>query len=243
MKRKTIPSRASGRTAAKRGKPSASPSAAPDESPAPAQTSDSDGTAADAFVALLRGVNVAGAKPVRMPALAALFRDEGFTSPATYIQSGNVVFARPAAHRVPAAPRSLASHIAAAVERDFGFTVPVLVLARDHLRAAVAENPFLGIAGVAEKQLHVTFLADPLDSRTVPKLDASAQLDAEKSNIDLERDMYCVAESRQAVFIFTPNGYGRTKLNNNAIERASGIPATTRNWATCLQLLNMVDKI
>ena len=44
------------------------------------------------FVALLRGINVGGNNVIKMSELKALFEEIGFTSVATYIQSGNVIF-------------------------------------------------------------------------------------------------------------------------------------------------------
>ncbi len=38
--------------------------------------------------------------------------------------------------------------------------------------------------------------------------------------------------SRQEIFLFCPDGYGRTKLNNTFFERKLKISATTRNWKT-----------
>jgi uncharacterized protein (DUF1697 family) len=37
-----------------------------------------------------------------------------------------------------------------------------------------------------------------------------------------------------AIYLHCPGGYGRTKLNNGAIEKALGVRATTRNWNTAL---------
>ena len=45
------------------------------------------------YVALLRGINVGGKNLIRMPALKACFEENGFEDVATYIQSGNVLFA------------------------------------------------------------------------------------------------------------------------------------------------------
>jgi uncharacterized protein (DUF1697 family) len=45
------------------------------------------------YVALLRGINVGGKNLIPMPALRACFEREGFADLATYIQSGNVLFA------------------------------------------------------------------------------------------------------------------------------------------------------
>jgi uncharacterized protein (DUF1697 family) len=44
------------------------------------------------YVAMLRGINVSGTKPVKMERLRALFEALGFTNIRTYLQSGNVVF-------------------------------------------------------------------------------------------------------------------------------------------------------
>lgn len=44
------------------------------------------------FVALLRGINVGGRNPIRMPDLVACFRDAGYEDVSTYLQSGNVLF-------------------------------------------------------------------------------------------------------------------------------------------------------
>jgi len=41
------------------------------------------------------------------------------------------------------------------------------------------------------------------------------------------------------VYLFLPGGYGKTKFNNNFIENKLGVSATTRNWHTCLTLLEM----
>jgi uncharacterized protein (DUF1697 family) len=38
------------------------------------------------------------------------------------------------------------------------------------------------------------------------------------------------------IYLCCPDGYGRTKLNNTALERALGVRATTRNWSTVTAL-------
>lgn len=45
------------------------------------------------YAALLRGINVGGRNKISMADLRAVFTDAGFVDVATYIQSGNVVFA------------------------------------------------------------------------------------------------------------------------------------------------------
>jgi len=51
------------------------------------------------------------------------------------------------------------------------------------------------------------------------------------------------AVSGREVFLFLPNGYGRTKLSNNFFEKALNVPATTRNWNTVTTLLEMAKEV
>ncbi len=45
------------------------------------------------------------------------------------------------------------------------------------------------------------------------------------------------------IYLYCPSGYGRTKLSNNAIEKALSVKATTRNWKTTNTLFEMVSKL
>ena len=106
------------------------------------------------YVAMLRGINVSGSKPVKMEALRASFEALGFKNVRTYVQSGNVVFEAKERAAAPLGPK-----IVARIKRDFGFDVPVLVLSAGELARIVDENPFVKQRGVDLTKLHVTFLA------------------------------------------------------------------------------------
>lgn len=43
----------------------------------------------------------------------------------------------------------------------------------------------------------------------------------------------------QTVYVHTPGGYGRTKLNNTFVERRLGVRATTRNWNTMVKMRDL----
>ena len=45
-----------------------------------------------------------------------------------------------------------------------------------------------------------------------------------------------------AIYLYCPNGYGKTKLNNNFLENKLKVNATTRNWKTINELLNLTIK-
>ena len=38
------------------------------------------------------------------------------------------------------------------------------------------------------------------------------------------------------VYLYCPNGYGKTKFSNVFIEKKLGVSATTRNWKSVLKL-------
>jgi uncharacterized protein (DUF1697 family) len=94
------------------------------------------------FVAFVRAINVGGHQPIKMAELRDRFYDAGATNVATYIQSGNVVFAHEAKDPAPL--------IAAAT----GFAV--IVRTARQLANLVEANPF---PKEPTKHLHVLFLA------------------------------------------------------------------------------------
>ena len=85
------------------------------------------------YVALLRGINVGGKTRVEMPRLKAIIEKLGFTSVRTYINSGNVIFA---SETVPNAER-----IEAAIEKEFGFKVPVVLRSKDEIATLLKGFP------------------------------------------------------------------------------------------------------
>ena len=173
-------------------------------------------------VAILRGINVGGHRKIRMAELTALWRDTGYPDARTYLQSGNVVFD---AGRT--APATLEKQLAAAIEGQFGVEVTVLVRTAGDVAEVLANNPFLtgpdGDPGTDPKTLHVTFL------QTAP---------VNTDVLDASPPDRVVVVGRHG-YIHCPNGYGRTRFNNNYLERRLGVAATTRNWKTVTALAGM----
>ncbi len=177
-------------------------------------------------VALLRGVNVGGKNKLPMAALAALFTKLGCASVSTYIQSGNVVFAAS-----DAVARKLAPLARAALQKEHGLDVPVVVRSAAELDGVVGENPFLE-RGAAEDTLHVAFLAD------APTAERAARLDPARSPPDafaLRRG----AAARE-LYLHLPNGVARSKLTNAYFDATLGTTSTIRNWRTVLALAALV---
>jgi uncharacterized protein (DUF1697 family) len=171
------------------------------------------------FVSMLRGVNVAGHRRLKMSELAEIITSLGYDSVRTYVQSGNVVFSTNIADAC-----SLAKRVEKELKGRLGLDVAVIIRTARELATIVARNPF---AGKEQSRLHVTFLY------TKP-----AHVQTEKMEAVQGEDEEFAVSSRE-VFLFLPNGYGRTKLSNNFFEKALNVPATTRNWKTVTTLLDM----
>src|SRR5436190_20834855 len=74
------------------------------------------------YVALLRGINVGGRNPIKMPALKDCFEANAFEDVATYIQSGNVLFTSPETRA-----SELTRRIEAMLAEAFGYEATVVV--------------------------------------------------------------------------------------------------------------------
>ena len=88
-------------------------------------------------IALLRGINVGGRNRVAMADLREVVLGLGYTDVATYIQSGNVVFASEEADTA-----MIAAALERAIAEHLGVRPKVVVLTHAELARVVADNPF-----------------------------------------------------------------------------------------------------
>ena len=174
------------------------------------------------FVALLRAVNVLGANPVRMADLRADLAARGLADVATYLASGNAVFAS-----TEPDPASHAATVRDALAAQGGPDVGVLVLPAADLSAIEAANPLLGAPDVDPAFLHATFLFEPVPAEAFQALTLPAQ-PGERA-----------VPGAGVVYLYCPHGYGRTKLNNAFFENRLKVPATTRNGRTVRALAQL----
>ena len=178
-----------------------------------------------AYVAMLRGVNVTGHNSIKMGQLRGLCDKLGFQKVETYVQSGNIILQAKTEN-----PALLSKRISESIFDSFGFETPVIVRTSKEMEDVVESNPFLKEKDIDSSKLHVTFLADVVQKSSLKALEKLAK----------GQDRFYPA-SRE-IYLYCPEGYGRTKLSNNAIEKALSATATTRNWRTTNTLLDMVSK-
>jgi uncharacterized protein (DUF1697 family) len=112
------------------------------------------------YVALLRGINVGGKNPIKMPALKAAFEAEGFDEVATYIQSGNVLFASSETKTAP-----LTDRIEALLAEAFDYVPTVVVRSKKQMKAVVDGAPEGFGSEPAKYRYDVIFLKEPLTAK------------------------------------------------------------------------------
>lgn len=177
------------------------------------------------YAALLRGVNVGGAKKVPMAELREVLEGLGHTEVQTYLQSGNAVFASTKKDTT-----ALGRELERAIEARFGFAVRCLVLDGGRLRAVAEACPFPA-AELEGRQLHATFLSEQPDKERFASIDGPSYLPEE----------YRIGD--RVLYLYAPNGLGRSKLAEALFRPAvfKGIDATTRNWNTVAKLVELTE--
>lgn len=177
------------------------------------------------IISMLRGVNLGPHNRIKMDALREMYQSLRLEDPRTYVQSGNVIFQTNEKDLV-----KLATKIQKAIEKTFGCSPAVVLRTKDELKKVIAANPF------ARRDFHpgkilVTFLAgDPArEAKT-----ALTTFDKYPEEVHLKgRELY----------IYFPNGAGRSKLPWSQVEKYLGITGTARNWNSVTQMLAIAEEM
>jgi uncharacterized protein (DUF1697 family) len=179
----------------------------------------------EAYVALLRGINLLGRNKVPMKELAGLCQKVGCVDVRTYIQSGNVVFAAPSR-----GCDGLSETISGAIEKQMGHRPVIVLRSLKEMRAIVNGNPFLK-AGTDASLLHLMFLSGKPGANAVKNLDPNRS----------PGDEFIVRG--QDIYLKLPNGVAESKLNNQFFDSRLKTVSTGRNWRTVTTLLAMMEEI
>lgn len=178
------------------------------------------------FIALLRGINVSGQKPVLMADLQKLFVKLGFKDAKTFIQSGNVVFSAPGKRA-----EKLAADLEAAIGKAFGFEVPVIVRGLEEWRAILAANPYAKRKAGDGGRVYITFL------ESAPAKPAAAALEAIEDKLDE------VSLRGKEAFLYIRGGHGKSVFSNAFVEKKLGVRSTTRNIESARKLLALAETL
>ena len=178
------------------------------------------------LISMLRGVNLGPHKRIKMDDLRAVYKALKFDDPRTYVQSGNVIFRSKEKHSA-----ALAKKIQDAIERKFGFRADVILRSTEELRKAIAGIPFAASRNLEPGKILVTFLAGE------PGPEAQATLASLKSHPE---ELHLKGRE---LYIYFPNGAGKTKLPWSSVEKLLKTTGTARNWNSVTKMLAIAEEM
>ena len=176
------------------------------------------------YITMLRGVNMTGHNTIKMTRLAEMFRQQGYSDAETYIQSGNIVFSCR-----NSSIDNVSSGIRKAILSEFSLDIAVITRTPDEIKKIIAVNPFLEEPGFDPSKMAVVFL----------ELKPSEEQILKVAGIDYPPDKFRIIGSE--IYIYCPNGFGRTKLYTNFFEAKMKVTGTARNWTMVNKLLEMAE--
>jgi len=171
------------------------------------------------YIALLRGVNLAGHKMVAMADLRAMLEALGFTEVRSLLQSGNLVFQGRAQ-----ASASLERKLEQEAQRRLDLETDFHVRTAAEWQTIIKRNPFAAAARQDPGHLLMMCFKEAPAAKDVKALQAAIK------GREVVR-----AVGRQAYFIY-PDGVGTSRLTTALIDKTLGLRGTARNWNTVLKL-------
>jgi len=176
------------------------------------------------YVSMLRGVNVGGSGLIKMEPLREAYESIGLADVRTLLQSGNVLFRSGLKDR-----QRLVKRIMQEIERRFDLQVEVVLRTLAEVASIVDRGPVLSPRADKSKLL-VMFLS------SVP--DAAAQAALRKWHKDKELKELLELRGPE-IYLYYPEGVGRSKLTGAVIESKLDTAGTARNWNTLLKLVEV----
>lgn len=178
------------------------------------------------LISFLRGVNMTGHNSIKMADLSDLYKNLGFTGITTYIQSGNVIFSTPD----NSAGNDIAAKIENGIHHRFGYNIPVMIRTITEMEVLFSSNPYLKEEKFDPAKMAVIFLHEKPTDDNIQNI----------NEIDYPPDKFKIAGKE--IFIFCPNGFGRTKLYTTFFEKKMSVKGTARNWKTIATIFDLAGK-
>jgi len=169
------------------------------------------------FVAFLRAINVGGRNKIKMSELKSALEKVGLQSVHTYLQSGNVLFL--SQQRAVSKLKQLFEN---EIQQTFGFHCEVMIRSQAELKKIVEANPYADPEKYPGNRVGICFF----DQK--PKV----------SSLDKGASGDLFTFDQKQLYLYIPEGFGKTKWTNGFIEKKTLCKATTRNRKTTEFLAN-----
>lgn len=174
------------------------------------------------YAGLLRGINVSGHNKIKMTDLKAALCTLGFENLSTYIQSGNLIFES----KISLAA-DLEKMIEDKIKTHFELDVRCLVHTKKEFQNYFEHTPF-DQNEIDTKKLYYIHLEKEADQKLFDEI------------VNIGANQEEMALKAKLIYVYYPNGYGRSKVGNNFFERKLKMKATARNFNT---MKNMNDTL
>jgi uncharacterized protein (DUF1697 family) len=169
---------------------------------------------------------MAGHNRINMTDLSALYKKLGFKDAETFIQSGNVVFSSPE----NLSGTDLTVKIEEAISKKFNYNIPVIIRTPEELRKIISFNPFIDEENFNPEKLAVIFLYEKPSEAQIEKV----------ITVNYPPDRFII--TGKEIFIYCPNGFGKSKIYTGFFENKMKVTGTGRNWNTINALLKIAEK-
>jgi uncharacterized protein (DUF1697 family) len=176
----------------------------------------------NSYISLLRGINVSGQKKIKMTALKAVYQSLKLDNVITYIQSGNVIF------KSSNTKETIKELIETAIKEHFYFDVPVLILTHHQLESTTKNLPFSNVDIEQEGSKIIIFFLSETISNNQEEIFGGYLTNSEQ-----------LVMGQDVIYLYCPDGLGKSKLTNKLIETKLKLTSTARNLRTVNKLLSL----
>lgn len=173
------------------------------------------------FAVFLRGINVAGKGLLKMKDFQQSLTVKGLQQVQTYIQSGNIILT------TDMKGEEISSFLEKILKEEFSLEPAVFVLSVDELDQTWSNCPFA--ASLEQNKVFVLFANSLCKNDHIELLKKYAR-DEEEIEIVNGR-----------LYIYYPNGMGKSKLTTALIERKLGVQMTARNLNTLRKMVDLAN--
>jgi uncharacterized protein (DUF1697 family) len=174
------------------------------------------------WIALLRGINVGGHNKIPMAELRTVCASIGWQNVATYIQSGNIVFA------AEGSLSNLEKQLTDAIASHFGHRIHTIVRPAAAWPLYIRINPFPQASESEPERVMLALAKKPLAPDTAENICKYVTAGE------------VVAQRTDSLWIHYASGSARSRITPALLDRLAGSPVTTRNWRTVLKIGDML---